>query len=135
MRLLWLVPLLGPVGAQLLNVTLDDTSTNIKYTGNWEPSSSHLSGLDYGGSHTLSSDASATATLVFTGVAVYYLSPRWPYAVSSKLSIDGSPPQLVNLTDPTASSTPPGGSEDTFSAVVWSATNLQNMTHTVIVSY
>ncbi|KAJ7478709.1 hypothetical protein B0H11DRAFT_1282009 [Mycena galericulata] len=132
--ILFSLPLLA-VADTLSNVTIDDTSPLIKYLGTWEPSSSHLSGLDYGGSHTLSSDAAGSATLIFTGVAVYYLSPRWPYAVSSRLNIDGGPSTLVNLTDPNASPTPAGGSESAPYSVAWSATNLANTSHTVLVTY
>jgi hypothetical protein len=34
---------------------------------------------------------------VFLGVAVYYLSPRWPYDVSTRLSLDGGQSVLVSL--------------------------------------
>ncbi|KAK7052615.1 hypothetical protein R3P38DRAFT_1651879 [Favolaschia claudopus] len=120
----------------LLNVTVDDVDTSmITYQGAWEASSTHVSGLDYGGSHTLSSDDKANASFTFTGVAVYYLSPRWPYEVTSRLRIDDGAEVLVNLTDPIASSTPNGGSESAMYSVLWSATNLANKTHTVWVTY
>ncbi|KAF8158631.1 hypothetical protein K438DRAFT_1620370 [Mycena galopus ATCC 62051] len=135
----FLLPLLAAVSTvtdALLNVSIDDTDFSmITYQGTWEASSTHLSGLDYGGSHTLSSDPQANATFVFTGVDVYYLSPRWPYNVYSRLSIDGEPSALVNLTDPNASPTPPGGSESAPYSVAWSALNLANTTHTVLVTY
>ncbi|KAJ6608520.1 hypothetical protein B0H10DRAFT_1815692 [Mycena sp. CBHHK59/15] len=124
-----------PINGTPLNVTIDDTSSRISYAGNWEASSTHLSGLDYGGSHTLSSDNAASATFKFNGVAVYYLSPRWPYAVSTRLSLDGNTPVLVNLTDPNASPTPAGGSESAPYSVLWSATGLTNMSHTVVATY
>ncbi|KAJ7266410.1 hypothetical protein B0H12DRAFT_1099551 [Mycena haematopus] len=130
-----LVALLPGIDA-LLNVTIDDTDMSmITYKGAWEASSTHVSSLDYGGSHTLSSDPNANATFIFTGVDVYYLSPRWPYNVSSRISIDGEPSVLVNLTDPVASLTPPGGSESAMYSVAWSKTNLANTSHTVLVTY
>ncbi|KAJ7474915.1 hypothetical protein FB451DRAFT_1465156 [Mycena latifolia] len=142
MRLFFLLPFSALLLVDaLLNVTIDDVSPMIAYAGKWEPSGTHRSGLDYGGSHTLSSDDQASATLVFTdpsdaslapGVAVYYLSPRWPYAVSTRLSLDGAPPILLNLTDPITSPSPPGGSESAQSAVVWSATGLANKSHTLV---
>ncbi|KAJ7673998.1 hypothetical protein DFH06DRAFT_752458 [Mycena polygramma] len=137
MLLFFLLPLpaLLQVVDALLNVTVDDVSPMISYSGIWEPSSSHLSGLDLGGSHTLSSDSSASATFLFTGVAVYYLSPRWPYDVSTRLSLDGAPSVLVNLTDPSTSPSPPGGSESALSSAVWSATGLANTSHTLIATY
>ncbi|KAJ7863303.1 hypothetical protein B0H14DRAFT_2738722, partial [Mycena olivaceomarginata] len=39
--------------------------------------------------------SAASATLTFTGVAVYYVVPRWPYAVSTQLSLDGGPGVVV----------------------------------------
>ncbi|KAJ6480383.1 hypothetical protein C8R45DRAFT_1100961 [Mycena sanguinolenta] len=155
MLLFFLLPLpaLLQVVDALLNVSVDDTDKNmITYKGKWEASSTHLSGLDFGGSHTLSSDSAASATFVFTGafpdttiqldppnafvhhagVAVYYLSPRWPYDVSTRLSIDGGQAVLVNLTDPLTSPSAAGGSESAISSVAWSATGLTNTSHTVV---
>ncbi|KAF7378148.1 hypothetical protein MSAN_00239300 [Mycena sanguinolenta] len=134
--LLLLLAATWPCIDALLNVSVDDTDmTMITYQGVWEASSTHTSSLDFGGSHTLSSDSAANATFVFTGVDVYYLSPRWPYNVSSRISIDGQPSVLVNLTDPVASTTPVGGSESAMYSVAWSATNLANTSHTVLVTY
>ncbi|KAJ6521558.1 hypothetical protein DFH09DRAFT_215320, partial [Mycena vulgaris] len=128
-------PLFFHVVGALLNVTVDDTdASSITYQGTWEASSTHLSSLDYGGSHTLSTDSSATATFTFTGVAVYYLVPRWPYAVNTQLSLDGGQGVIVNLTDPNASTTSSGGSESALSSVAWSATDLSNTTHTLVLS-
>ncbi|KAJ7779609.1 hypothetical protein B0H16DRAFT_1299840 [Mycena metata] len=135
MLLFFLLPLpvlLQVVAAVQSNITLDDVSPMIKYSGKWEPSSSHMSGLDFGGSHTFSSDSSASATFTFTGVAIYYLSPRWPYAVSTRLTLDGGSSTLVNLTDPATSPSPPGGSESALTSVVWSATALTNTSHTLV---
>ncbi|KAJ7733065.1 hypothetical protein DFH07DRAFT_755043 [Mycena maculata] len=135
MRLFFLLPLpalLHVVHAQQ-NVTIDDTDfAMITYSGIWEASSTHRSPLDYNGSHTLSSDSAASATFTFTGVAVYYLSPRWPYAVSTRLSLDGEPSTLVNLTDPNAATTSPGQPESALYSVAWSRTDLANQTHTVV---
>ncbi|KAJ7058890.1 hypothetical protein C8F01DRAFT_990301 [Mycena amicta] len=121
--------------AILTNITVDDTDTrSIAYKGTWEPSASHQSSLDFGGSHTFSSDEGASATFAFSGVAVYYLAPRWPYAVSSRISLDGGIAVLVNLTDPSASSTPAGGSESAPWSIAWFAEGLSQGEHTVVVS-
>ncbi|KAJ7909281.1 hypothetical protein B0H13DRAFT_1553836, partial [Mycena leptocephala] len=120
--------------AALLNVTVDDTDPMISYLGTWEASNTHLSSLDYGGSHTVSSDNQASATFTFTGVAVYYLVPRWPYTVNTSVSLDGGQPVVVNLTDPNASTTAEGGSESAQSSVAWSATGLSNTTHKVVLT-
>nr|GAT60421.1 predicted protein [Mycena chlorophos] len=126
--------LLATVVHALVNVTLDDTDPSIVYNGIWDPSSEHKSSLDFNGSHTFSSDASGSATLTFTGVAVYYLAPRWPYAVSTEIALDGGSGVVLNLTDPLASTTSPGGSESAQWSVIWSATNLSNTTHRVVVT-
>ncbi|KAJ7333292.1 hypothetical protein DFH08DRAFT_880997 [Mycena albidolilacea] len=121
------------INAVLKNLTVDDTDTRtITYLGAWE---SYNSGLDFGGSHRLSSDAAANATFEFVGTAVYYVSPRWPYMVTSRISIDGGAAVSVNLTDPNASPTPIGGSESAMYSVVWSATNLANKSHKILVTY
>ncbi|KAJ6521559.1 hypothetical protein DFH09DRAFT_1331138 [Mycena vulgaris] len=126
------LPLFFYVVGALLNVTVDDTdASSITYQGPWE---SYRSSLNYGGSHTLSTNSTATATFTFTGVAVYYLVPRWPYPVNTQLSLDGGQGVIVNLTDPNASTTFSGGSESALSSVTWSATDLSNTTHTLVLS-
>ncbi|SJL17429.1 uncharacterized protein ARMOST_20979 [Armillaria ostoyae] len=115
------------------NVTIDDTDPIISYTGNWDASNSHTSALDFNGSHALSSDPFASATLTFTGTAVYFLSPRWPYLVNSTVALDGEGAAFVNLTDPEAKGTD-GGPESERYAVHWSRTGLDNKTHEVVVS-
>ena len=47
------------------NVTVDDTSSDIRYSGDWTTSTT--TELDYGGTHQLTEDHSATAKLTFTG--------------------------------------------------------------------
>ncbi|KAJ7087938.1 hypothetical protein B0H15DRAFT_908651, partial [Mycena belliarum] len=133
MHLLLLLPLSALLLVDaLLNVTVDDVSPRIAYAGNWEPSALHKSATDFGGSHTLSGDERGSATFLFTGVAVYYLSPRWPYDVNTRLSLDGEAPVLVNLTDPNSPPEPPGGPDSAPSSVVWSATSLANKSHTLV---
>ncbi|KAK7058047.1 hypothetical protein R3P38DRAFT_3304330 [Favolaschia claudopus] len=119
-------PLFFHVAGALLNVTIDDTDPMIAYSGSWDPSATHI--------HTLSVDPTASATLTFTGVAVYYLVPRWPYAVNVQLSLDGGSGVIVNLTDPDASTTSPGGSESAKWSAVWGATGLTNTTHKLVLT-
>ncbi|KAF9008087.1 hypothetical protein BDQ17DRAFT_186163 [Cyathus striatus] len=113
------------------NVTADDNDPGIVYAGAWGPSASTQ--LDFGGLHMLTQDPGATPTFVFTGVSIFFLSPLWPYLVNTALSLDGSPPVLVDLVDhsqPTAD----GGMETVASAVVWNATGLDNAQHRLVVS-
>ncbi len=67
------------------------------------------------------------------GVAVYFLSPLWPYAVSTALTLDSRPTVTVDLTD-YASPATGGGLETAGYSVVWSAENLPNATHTLRIS-
>ncbi|KAF7344279.1 hypothetical protein MVEN_01719300 [Mycena venus] len=128
------LPLFFHVAGALLNVSIDDTDPSIMYGGQWEGSSTIRSSLDYGGGHAVSTDSSASATLTFTGVAVYYVVPRWPYAVNTQLSLDGGQAVVVNLTDPNASTTSDGGSESAQYSVAWSATGLSNTTHKLVLT-
>ncbi|KAJ7614513.1 hypothetical protein FB45DRAFT_758475 [Roridomyces roridus] len=116
------------------NVSLDNTDSLITYRpqSSWE--SGLRSGLDFGGSHSVSSDPASNAVLNFTGVAVYYLAPRWPYTVTTVITLDDGQSVLVNLTDPYATPTPPGGSESAEFSVAWSAMGLSNTTHSVVLS-
>lgn len=66
---------------------------------------------------------------------MYYLSPRWPYYVSSRLSLDGGPSDLVNLTDPNAPTVPWGARETGPYSILWSAAGLENKQHTVNVTF
>ncbi|KAJ7059562.1 hypothetical protein C8F01DRAFT_216364, partial [Mycena amicta] len=117
--------------AALVNVSLDDTSPLITYLGTWEPDSAHMSSLDFGGAHTVSMDRNASAVLSFTGIAVYFLAPRWPYPVTTKLTLDDASVFIVDLTDPATRTTE---SESAPWSIVWSATGLTNSTHTLVVS-
>lgn len=69
-----------------------------------------------------------------TGVAIYFLSPRWPYLVNTAVSLDGGAPTLVDLVDHTRPDTGGFGPETVQWDVVWSAQNLTNATHSLVVS-
>ncbi|KAJ7352015.1 hypothetical protein DFH08DRAFT_989980 [Mycena albidolilacea] len=83
----------------------------ISYSGGWAADASHADALNYGGILARNGNEPGWAIFTFTGVAVYYLSPRWPYYVSTRLSLDGGPSDLVNLTDPNAPTVPWGALE------------------------
>ncbi|KAJ3570645.1 hypothetical protein NP233_g4264 [Leucocoprinus birnbaumii] len=114
------------------NITIDDTSPLIHYIGQWSNSTS--SSLDYGGAHAYTTNTSSEAIFNFTGVAIYFMSPLWPYAVSTALTIDSRPTVIVDLTDHHSPLTTGGGPESVKSAVVWSAENLSNSNHTLHIS-
>lgn len=61
-----------------------------------------------------------------------YLAPKWPYLVNSYVSLDGATPVLVDMT---ALGTPNvDGHETVQSAPLWSAENLENTVHHVVVT-
>jgi hypothetical protein len=109
--------------------------------------------LDFGGTHHLSNDPTATATFTFTGkssglrrasvlqrvlscgtgAAVYVVAPQWPYQVGMSLTLDGGAPLVIDLQDLTVSTTN-GGPEDLAWAVVADANGLNSSHHQLVVS-
>lgn len=116
----------------LQNITVDDGDPSIQYSSGWTVSDTS-SPLDYGGFHHLSDQPSATASFAFTGVAIYLMSPLWPYAVAAQIALDSFPPSIVALED--FSHTTDGGPETVNTSVVWSQTGLVNGTHNLTVSF
>jgi len=71
---------------------------------------------------------------IFSGTAIYFLSPLWPYQVSTVVSLDSSPPTVLSLVDPSRNSSV-NGEETVPYHVVWSATDLPNTQHTLTMSF
>ncbi|CAA7269801.1 unnamed protein product [Cyclocybe aegerita] len=83
---------------QRRNVTVDDTSSLISYT----PDASWLlivGDMSAGGSHRLAMSSSAFATITYTFASFYFISPKWPYRVTTRLTIDGQRTMLLDLQD------------------------------------
>ncbi|KAL0960639.1 hypothetical protein HGRIS_005668 [Hohenbuehelia grisea] len=124
----------------LSNVTIDDESSLIAYSGNWELPEEHQSPLSFGGGFTLSTDKTAKATFTFNGVAVYYMAPKFPKIAFVNISLDGGSPIRVGLSDDlirasTVSVQDAGvGSPSQRSAVLWGQTGLSNSRHTLVVT-
>jgi hypothetical protein len=71
----------------------------------------------------------------YSGVAIYFLSARWPYAVNTAVTLDNGTAVLLDLVDHTRPDTPGGGGPATVKAqVVARAVGLRNGTHTLTVS-
>lgn len=68
------------------------------------------------------------------GVAVYFMSPLWPYGVFTQLQLDSQPPVELNLSDPNVRTPDATGPETVESAVVWGSGPLSNTTHTLLIS-
>ncbi|CAA7269825.1 unnamed protein product [Cyclocybe aegerita] len=81
----------------------------------------------------LTQDSNATATFNFTGIAIYFLSPLWPYNVSTAVSLDSAPATLLDLVDHSRPNIGTGP-ETVQSHVVWNATGLTNIQHTLRIS-
>ena len=81
----------------------------------------------------LSSLLNQVLSSVCPGIAIYFLSPRWPYTVNTAISLDSGPSTLVNLVDTSRPSTD-GGPETVQSHVVWNVTGLANTQHNLLIS-
>lgn len=114
-----------------VNMTIYDNDSSITYSGVWKPSAP--SALDFSGVHMLTQDPSATASFNFTGIAIYFLSPLWPYTVNTAISLDSGPITLVDLVDHSRPNVGQG-SETVQSKVVWNATGLNNTQHNLLIS-
>jgi hypothetical protein len=112
-----------------LNVTVDSTNGTIVFSGNWGENPSPFA---IGGSHAFSLDRNATASFNFTGIAIYYLAPLWPYTVNTLITLDSNQSFLVNLTGSLNGTI--GDPEDEPATVLWSLTGLTNTQHTVVAS-
>ncbi|KAF5369706.1 hypothetical protein D9615_010177 [Tricholomella constricta] len=115
------------------NVTIDDLDPSIVYNprASWVLSSQ--SSLNVGGAHMLTQDMSATATFTFTGVAIYFMSPLWPYTVNTAVSLDSGPPILLDLVDHSIPNVGEGP-ETVQSHVIWGAAGLPNTQHRLVIS-
>ncbi|KAF5321665.1 hypothetical protein D9619_000075 [Psilocybe cf. subviscida] len=115
-----------------MNITIDNSDPSIIYSGSWE----ELPGeLDFGKTHQLTGDPMGTAVFQFTGTAIYFQSPLWPFSLTTGISLDGEPPDTIFLQDPASVSSPnPDGGETIASAVVWGRSGLLDTLHTLTMS-
>lgn len=141
----------------LHNVTVYSSDPSITYTpptGSWI--SSVNNSLDAGNFHKLTQDTTATANFTFngcsisvvlwslhvlilekfslsSGIAIYYMSPRWPYLVNTAVSLDYEPPILLDLEDHSQPNVGQGP-ETIQSQVIWNAGGLTNTQHSLLIS-
>ncbi|KAH9483670.1 hypothetical protein JR316_0003140 [Psilocybe cubensis] len=117
------------------NVTVDDDDTSqIIYDPPDSWRETPFDPLNAGGRHRVTSDPDATATFTFTGTAIYFYAPLWPFEVTTAVSLDGNPPVTINLMDPATISPEEDAPETVQSQVVWSVDGLDNVEHTLVVS-
>ncbi|KAJ4473066.1 hypothetical protein J3R30DRAFT_3296838 [Lentinula aciculospora] len=118
------------------NVTVDDQDPSVLYSGGQWNLSNPYNSLDCEGFHHFSSQLSAFAVFNFTGIAIYFLSPLWPYSVGAQLVLDGqSRPVFVDLQDHSRPVNSSGGPETVSSAVVWGVENLESGNHSLRVEF
>ncbi|PPR04849.1 hypothetical protein CVT24_007237 [Panaeolus cyanescens] len=143
----------APYARAQRNVTVDDWESSISYSppGAWTMSAN--TSLDFGGAHMLTQNPSATAVFNFTGepdnsvsssspnavltlslfelgIAIYFLSPLWPYHVTTAVSLDSGPTTLIDLVDHSSPNIGTGPETVPFRAV-WSATGLSDTAHSL----
>ncbi|KDR84532.1 hypothetical protein GALMADRAFT_151392 [Galerina marginata CBS 339.88] len=112
----------------LQNITVHASDSRISYF----PSESWTKVEDFAGPRMSTRDRSAFATFMFTGVAIYFMSPRWPASGSSAVTITIDNGDTVL---PLSQFSAPGRDQDIFnSRVIAQATGLLDTTHTVRVS-
>jgi hypothetical protein len=135
------------------NLTIDDTDPSIEYEPleAWDADSLQVSSFDYHGSHTVSSNPDAVATFTFVGalyliifyfklnapspgVAVYYMSPLWPFSIGVVIDLDAEGSFPVDLQDYSRPTAPDDSPETVKSKPVWGVTGLKNGSHQVTVS-
>ncbi|KIK61632.1 hypothetical protein GYMLUDRAFT_260673 [Collybiopsis luxurians FD-317 M1] len=117
----------------LKNVTIPHNSSSVLYKPTSNAWNASDSALDYSKSHVVTNVKGASASLIFTGIAVYYMAASWPYPVSVKVALDGDSGTFVDLRD-YGSTQSDGGSASADASMRWSRTGLKNATHTVVVS-
>ncbi|KAF5344240.1 hypothetical protein D9758_012331 [Tetrapyrgos nigripes] len=109
----------------LQNVTVQESDPQITYTGDWNKNDPNS--LYSGGSHAFSEDVAATAVFNFTGV---YHSSLWPFLVTTVLTFDDGPEEVLDLHDHSVLIT--SNNHPTVESVVrWSRANLTDGQHSL----
>jgi len=69
----------------------------------------------------------------FSGIAIYYMSPQWPYTVNTLLTLDSNSPVVLAMT---SSNTEPIGAvgPNVITQVLWGQTGLSDTEHTLVIS-
>ncbi|KAJ3526766.1 hypothetical protein NMY22_g10038 [Coprinellus aureogranulatus] len=114
------------------NVTVDDWDPSVTWAGSWSQTLPGF-GRPYNGTYkTAKGDPNAYAEFKFKGVAVYFVSARWPYTVSTQLTLDPQSPDakplLLKLEDYNTTTI---HRDFGLAKVLASATNLEYKEHTV----
>ncbi|KAF9474202.1 hypothetical protein BDN70DRAFT_936836 [Pholiota conissans] len=117
-------------------VNIDDGDPRITYSpqSSWQLATDGP-GIDAGGTHMVTTDPGATAMIKYTFVNFFFFAPKWPYKVTTDISIDGGAPVTLDLQDHNTPVTALGSSATLPSAVVCSFDgNGQSAEHTIVLS-
>ncbi|KAF9045260.1 hypothetical protein BJ165DRAFT_150939 [Panaeolus papilionaceus] len=102
----------------LINITIDETSSLIRYTppSRW----THVDDtLAAGGAHMLSNSSLSQATITFIFLNMYYFTTRWNGPVEALIFVNGQP-SSINMQDDTSTAPPDNTVQPTMaSSVVW----------------
>lgn len=133
-HLFTLLALLGfHVALAFHNVSIDDSDPSVVYSGSWNVVLPGYGMAENGTYKIAKNDSQAYATVKFHGVAVYYLSQKWPFPVTTDITLDDGPALLLDLQEYREMGTIP---EEEYgqAVVIASATGLKNREHTVRLS-
>lgn len=114
------------LGQQLYNVTVDDDNSIIQYSDGWQTFGADVG---VGGSYRVTQATNATALVEFQGVAIFLLSPHWPYDVAIQAQLDSQPPYIIQLMEPEPLAKLDGSQEPGRSRIAWSWEGLDNRVH------
>ncbi|KAF8801568.1 hypothetical protein BYT27DRAFT_7341887 [Phlegmacium glaucopus] len=120
------------LGCTARNISIDDQDPLFVYTGTWQRLPDDV-GMDQMGGHMLAESPDAFATITYTFASVYFLSPLWPYKVTTEYGIDGSEPIKIDLQDYSRNSSN-NGVATVASNVVGQWLSTVNKQHTIRIS-
>ncbi|KAG9082974.1 hypothetical protein FS749_006420 [Ceratobasidium sp. UAMH 11750] len=118
----------GPAAASVPSeaLTVDNTSPDLVYSGNWTTVSSDTLWVYYGGSIAMSRNPGSTITFKFNGTAVWYFAAMFNlFSGTANISVDGEPADVINTFAPSA----------LLQRLLWSKTGLPDGEHTVVLEH
>ena len=61
------------------------------------------------------------------------MAPLWPFTINTVVTLNGGPPQLIQMTDP-LNIEPDGSNPTVNTSVLWGQTGLADVQHTLVMS-
>ncbi|KAF8164702.1 hypothetical protein B0H34DRAFT_208029 [Crassisporium funariophilum] len=94
-----LLILLLPSTYAATNISIDDTETDVVYFPHYAWARQSHPALFAGGTLMISAGEESYATFTFNGTAIYFMSPLWPFRITTEISLDALEPQHLDLQD------------------------------------